>query len=138
MLDLNLTASLATLPNFAAFFGVGVAISLLFVAIYSAATPHHEFALIRAGNGAAAVAFGGALIGFELPLASAIIHSASLADMAVWGVVALLVQLLAYLAARLCDARLSARIAGGEMSAGIFVATIALAVGVLNAACITY
>ena len=138
MLETQLTASLATLPSFIAFFAVGIAISLVFVAVYSAVTPHHEFALIRAGNASAAIAFGGALIGFELPLGSTVVHSLNLLDMVVWGVVALLVQLLAYLTARLCDPRLSARIAGGDISAGIFVATISFAVGILNAACITY
>jgi len=138
MLETQLTASLATLPSFIAFFAVGIAISLVFVAIYSAVTPHHEFTLIRAGNASATIAFGGALIGFGLPLGSAVVHSLNLLDMVVWGVVALLVQLLAYLTARLCDPRLSARIVGGDISAGIFVATIALSVGILNAACITY
>ncbi len=138
MLQTSITTSLATLPNFLAFFGLGVAISIVFVAIYSAVTPHHEFALIRNGNSAAAVAFGGALIGFELPLASVVIHSLGLLDMVVWGVVALVVQLLAFLAARLLDQRLCTRIAGGDTSAGIFVATISLAVGILNAACVTY
>ena len=138
MLETQLTASLATLPNFIAFFAVGIAISFVFTAIYSTVTPHHEFALIRNGNMAAAIAFGGALIGFELPLASAVAHSFSLIDMVIWGIVALLVQLLAYLVARVCDARLSTRIAGGDVSAGVLVATVSLGVGILNAACITY
>jgi putative membrane protein len=138
MFETQLTASLATLPNFIAFFVVGIAISLVFVAVYSSVTPHHEFTLIRSGNTAAAIAFGGALIGFEVPLASAVVHSHSLIDMVVWGIVALLVQLLAYLVARICDAKLSTRIAGGDVSAGVLVATVSLGVGILNAACITY
>ncbi len=138
MLETQISVSLATLPNFLAFFSLGIAISLAFAFLYTAVTPHHEFTLIRGGNMAAAIAFGGALIGFEAPLASAIIHSLSLIDMAVWGIVALLVQLLVYLVARLCDSRLSERIAGGDASAGVFVATLSVAVGMLNAACITY
>ena len=138
MLETQLTSSLATLPAFIAFFALGIVISLVFAAIYSTVTPHHEFALIRSGNTAAAIAFGGALIGFELPLASAVVHSLSLIDMAVWGIVALLVQLLAYLVARICDAKLSTRIAAGDVSAGVLVATVSLGVGILNAACITY
>jgi uncharacterized membrane protein YjfL (UPF0719 family) len=58
--------------------------------------PYREIALIREGNAAAAASLSGAILGFVLPLASAITHSVSLLDMAVWGLIALVVQLLVY------------------------------------------
>ncbi|HSG50613.1 MAG TPA: DUF350 domain-containing protein, partial [Rheinheimera sp.] len=89
MLDTALT-SLQGLPAFAAYFALAILLLLVFVRIYTWVTPHDEFALIRANNVAAAVAFGGAIIGFAWPLASAVTHSLSLLDCAIWGGVALL------------------------------------------------
>ncbi len=101
-------------------------------------TPQDELALIRANNVAAALAFGGALIGFALPLASAITNSMSLLDCAVWGAVALVVQVLTFVVLRVAIKQLPERINQGEVATGSFVAASAIAVGLINAACMTY
>ncbi|MBT1446570.1 DUF350 domain-containing protein [Shewanella sp. JM162201] len=137
MLD-TLYASAQGLPAFAAYFGLAAAALLLFARIYSWLTPHHELALIREGNSAAAIAFGGALIGFALPLSSAIKNSLSLPDCALWALVALLVQLLTFVCVRLTLRQLPARISNGDVAAGVFMASVAIAVGLLNAASMTY
>lgn len=129
---------LATLPDFLLFFAVGLVLTGLFVVIYTWITPHREFALIRAGNSAAAMAFAGAVLGFELPLASAISHSVNVYDMALWGAIALVMQILAFLCARLFYGSLSADIVAGKNASALFVATFSVGVGILNAACITY
>ena len=61
---------LTGLPNFLAYFGVAIALLLIFSVVYARLTPHHEFALIRENKSAAAIAFGGSLLGFVLPLFS--------------------------------------------------------------------
>ena len=129
---------LAGLPAFLSYFGVAIALLLAFGFIYAWATPHHEFALIRENKPAASVAFGGSLIGFVLPLHSAISNSVSLLDCLLWGLVALLVQLLTFMALRLFIRDLPQRIARDEMASGIFSASAAISVGVLNAACMTW
>ena len=134
----SLLGSLSGLLPFLAYFLLAMVLLALFVRLYTWLTPHHEFALIRAGNPAAATAFGGALIGFALPLSSAISHSLSLLDCAIWGVIALLVQVGAFMVMRLLLKGLSERIAQGEMASAILVAAASLAVGLLNAACMTY
>ena len=65
-------SSLNGIPPFLAYFAVAIALVLIFVRIYTWVTPQDELTLIRANNPAAALAFGGALIGFALPLSSAI------------------------------------------------------------------
>ncbi len=45
--------------------------------LYTLITPHKEFALIREGNTAAAVALGGSLVGFALPASNIIANSIS-------------------------------------------------------------
>lgn len=135
---MDATASLAGLPAFLAYFGLAVGLLLAFCAIYVQLTPHHEFALIRQDNRAAALAFGGSLLGFCLPLHAAITHSVSLVDCLVWGAVALLVQLLAFSVMRLFINNLPQRIAANETAAGGFVAAVSLGVGLLNAASMSY
>ena len=80
------------LPAFAGYFAVGLGFVALFLAIYLHLTPHRELHLIRQGNLAASPALSGALTGFCLPLASAMAHSVSLVDLALWGAIALLAQ----------------------------------------------
>ena len=137
MLDTALT-SLAGLPAFAAYFVLAIVLLLLFIRLYSWVTPHDEFGLIRANNPAAAVAFSGAIIGFAWPLSSAITHSMSLLDCAIWGGVALLVQVLTFFISSAALKQLPQRITQGELAAGIFSAGCSITVGMLNAACMSY
>jgi putative membrane protein len=133
-----LIQSLAGLPSFLFYFATAIGLLVLFVAAYIFITPYQEIALIRAGNAAAAAGLGGAILGFVLPLASAIAHSVSLLDMAVWGLVALLIQLLAYGVSRLLLPNLARNIPAGHIASGVFVGILSLAIGILNAACMTY
>lgn len=131
-------SSLNGIPPFLAYFAIAIVLVLIFVRIYTWVTPQDELALIKANNPAAALAFGGALIGFALPLSSAITHSLSLLDCAVWGAVALIVQILTFVVLRITVKQLPERINQGEIATGIFVAATAIAVGLINAACMSY
>ena len=131
------TLSLAGLPAFLTYFGVAIVLLLIFASIYTQLTSHNEFALIRQGKSAAAVALGGSLIAFVLPLSSAIIHSVSLLDFVIWAAIALVIQLATFFVVRIFVPKLSQRIADNEMASGLFVALASLAVGTINAACMT-
>lgn len=109
----------------------------LFQLIYTRLTPHREFALIREGNVAAAIALAGALIGFAIPTSNVIAYSVSVLDFVVWSLIAALVQLVAFFIAGLVLKDLSARIQRGDLAAGIYVASTGISVGLLNAACMT-
>ena len=109
----------------------------LFQFIYTRITPHKEFELIRSGNVAAAIALGGAIIGFAIPASNVIAYSISLLDFVVWAVIAAFVQLLAFLMTSLVLKGTSERIKKGEIAAGIYVAAVAISVGMLTAACMT-
>ena len=127
---------ISNLPAFASFFLTAIMLMLVFLAIYVKITPYNELALIRAGNEAAAVSLGGAVIGFALPIAVSVAVSHNLYAMIGWGVVASVVQLLAFIAARLALPRLNESIPQGKMASGIFLASLAIGVGILNAGCI--
>jgi putative membrane protein len=112
--------------------------TVAFKYIYQWVTPYNEKALIRQGNLAAAIALAGALIGYVLPLASALSHTVSLPEFAAWATLAGVIQIAAFTGVRLVALPdVKARIENGETSIGVYLAGISIAVGVLNAACMT-
>lgn len=130
--------SLSGLPAFLAYLGTGIVFVAVFTFIYTRITAHKEVSLVKANVPSAAVAFAGSLIGFCLPIASAMAHSVSLLDCVVWAVVGLVVQVLTYFLVRLSIADISQRISAGEMSSGVWLAGFSLASGILSAAAMTY
>ena len=119
-------------------FAAAGAFTVAFKLIYQWVTPHHERTLIRDGNPAAAIALGGALIGYVLPLASALSHTVSLMEFAAWATLAGVIQIGVFvLISRLAFRNLATRIEAGEIAAAIYLASISICVGLLNAACMT-
>lgn len=126
----------AALPHFLAYFASALGLATAFLYLYSLATPHREFALIREGNSAAAIQLTGTFIGFCIPVAMVIGHSVSLADMLVWGALAGLVQLAVFvIVARFLFKAISQKIDEGCTASGVFVGGMGLGVGILQAAC---
>ena len=126
------------IPAFFAYFGVAVVLIAAFLLVYVNVTPYQEFSLIRSGNTAAAISLSGALFGFVMPVANAIAHSDTLADLAAWGGVAGIVQILAYLAARYTFPQMNSDIPAGKMAPAVFLAVLSLSVGLISAACMSY
>ena len=119
-------------------FAAAVVFFVAFKYVYQWVTPYHERDLIRQGNTAAAVALGGALIGYVLPLASALSQTVSLAEFAAWALLAGVIQIVAFIVvSRFVYKALAARIEAGELAAGVYLASISIGVGLLNAACMT-
>jgi putative membrane protein len=87
-----LVQSLAGLPAFLVYFCTGVVAVLLYLLVYMRITPHDEFKLIRDNVPSAAISLGLSLLGFVLPVVSAIIHAANVVDCLIWSVIALIVQ----------------------------------------------
>jgi putative membrane protein len=105
-------------------------------AIYALITPHKEIQLIRQGNAAAAVAFGGMLIGLAGPLAVCLLRSSSLPELILWGVTALAVQLAVF---RLLDMLLQGlpqRIVEGDLPAAAVLVCAKLAAAMILAAAV--
>ena len=132
------TNYLETLPSFLVFFGIALMLLAVFTAIYVWVTPHKEFTLIRAGNAAAATSFAGAVIGFVIPLASVIAHSLNIIDMLAWGAIAMVAQIAVFALARLLMPDLLKTIEAGQIAPAATLAAFSLAIGILNAACMTY
>lgn len=125
-----------TLPHFLAYFGSAVALAVVFLFLYSMATPHKEFTLIGEGNAAAATQLTGTFLGFAVPVAVVIGNSVSIPDMLLWGAVAAVVQLVVFVViSRLLFKEISKKITEDCMASGIFVGGMGLGTGVLQAAC---
>ncbi len=128
---------LASLSEFLIFFVAAAVLTIVFVVIYTRVTRHDELALIKKNVTAAGIAFAGSLIGFALPLASTMINSVTVVEMVLWGVVALIVQVLVYFLIRLPMPRISERIEADELAAGIWLGACSMVAGILNAASMT-
>lgn len=132
-------ASLHGLPAFLLYLGTSIGLCALFLLIYTWITPNREFQLIfRDNNSTAAIAVGSSLLGFVLPLASAIHNSAHIVDCVIWGIIALLTQLVAYFLAYIAHPDLGGAIRDDVKAAGIWVGSVSIAVGILSAASMTY
>ena len=126
--------SLSGVPAFLGYLLVAMALLVAYVVIYTAITRHDEFALIRKNVPGAAVALGLSAVGFALPLTSAIGHAANVVDCAIWGVIALIVQIAVYYLVRLTIPDLSGRIQKGELAAAIWLGLTSVTAGMLSAA----
>jgi putative membrane protein len=127
----------SALVAFVVYLVVALAIMSIFKFLYTRVTSHNEFALIKQGNVAAAVAFGGAIIGFALPASNIIAYSAGILDFVVWALIAAIVQVIAFLMVKAVIRDVSQRIEAGDIAIGIYLGATAIAVGFLNAACMT-
>ena len=130
--------SFAGFDDFLVYLAVSLAYLALFVAIYIRVTPYREMQLIREGNMAASFSLSGAILGFVVPLASAIQHSVSLVDMAIWGLVAMVVQIAAFVVVKLCIPSITRDIPEAKGAQGFFLGSLSLGVGLLNAACMSF
>src|ERR1051325_6827571 len=112
--------SFAGFDDFLVYLAVSRADLAVFVAIYIRVTPYAEMRLIREGNMAAAFSLSGAILGFIVPLASAIQHSVSLVDMAIWGLIAMAVQIAAFVVVKVCIPSITRDIPEGKGAQGFF------------------
>lgn len=130
--------SLPGLLGFCKYFGSAIVFLLLFCLIYCKLTPYNEIRLIKNGNTSAAISFGGALLGFVLPLYSAITHSVDFFDMLIWSMVAMLVQFAVFGSVRVIFRDLVRDIENDHSAAATLLAFCSVSIGILNAACMTY
>lgn len=125
---------LAAISAFLIYLVVSAALLVGFIFIYAKATPYKEFALIAHDNVAVAITFAGAVLGFTAPLVASIYYTQSIGEMCLWAAITCVVQLLVLLALR----RQARRIEEGHVASAVVVASLSLAVGLLNAVSISH
>ena len=129
---------LSDLTSFVKYFCTAAVLIGAYISIYITITPHAEIKLIRENNSSASIAFSGSLIGFSLPIAIIIAHSSTLLSCLIWGIIALITQILVFYLARTLIPKISDKIENGELASGIWLGASSLSGGIINAACMTY
>lgn len=117
--------------------GVTLAMLVLGAVIYALLTPYKEVQLIREGNAAAAISYGGVIIGLAAPLAVSLSASPSVLEIVVWGLATTAVQLLVFRVTDLFLAGLPARIQDGETAAAALLTAARLASALILAAAVS-
>ena len=128
-----LNAFVSGFPEFITQLGVALGLFIVSLWVYVIMTPHKELDLIRAGNPSAALAFGGVVVGLAIPLGACLAHAFGLWDLVIWGVVTLLLQLLAFRFADIFLRHLPRRIAEGDVAAAVFLMSIKIGLALIIA-----
>lgn len=126
-----INAFVAGFPDFIIQLGVALGLFIVSLFVYVIMTPHKEFDLIRAGNPSASLAFGGVVVGLAIPLGSCLAHSFGVWDLLIWGVVTLLIQLLAFRFADMFLRGLPRRIAEGDVAAAVFLMSVKIGLALI-------
>jgi len=109
----------------------------VFFKAYTWMTPFDEVLLIRQGNFAAALSLGGALIGFSITIASALVHTADYREFSGWSLGAMVVQMLAYAITTRALNMAKDQIEGNNAAFGGLLGAISISIGAINGACIS-
>ncbi|WP_431026998.1 DUF350 domain-containing protein [Lysinibacillus sp. LZ02] len=127
--------------NFLAYLGVALLLLVVGVALFTISTPKiKEFKLIAEKNVSAAMLLGGKVMGLALVLGAAAEYSVSLVDMAIWGVIGIVSQIIVFILAEVITIRFSIQKAIEEdnRAVGTMLLSLSLAVGWILAKCLSY
>lgn len=124
---------LTALPLYLAFLGTAVGLLAVALTTYLMVTPYHEIRLISGGNSAAAYSFGGTAIGMSIVLHSTASSTFEVVELAVWGGIGLLGQLLVFLIVSMMVPSLRQGIEDDNVAYGILLGALSIAMGILNA-----
>jgi putative membrane protein len=102
----------------------------IFGKIYQWLTPYHEYESIKEGKLAPAIALGGALVGFTLPMLSVSYHGVNFVDFLIWAVVVGVLQIVLFKALYWI---IPMQIEEDNRAIGLLYATLAFCVGLISA-----
>ena len=127
--------------NFLSYLGVALLLLTVGVALFAISTPKlKEFRLIAGKNVTAAMSLGGKVMGLAIVLGAAAEYSVSLLDMAIWGVVGIVSQIIAFIFAEIITIRFSIHeaIEADNRAVGTMLLSLSLAIGWIVAKCLSY
>lgn len=136
-LNAVLAALSAGLPLLLLHFVVALVLLVVGIRVYMAITPFDERRLIEAGNTAGGIVLASAVIGLALPLAATLATSELVADILLWGTVAIALQLITFGVFAAVLRGLRAQIENGNVAVASTLAAAQIAVGLLNAAAVS-
>lgn len=123
--------------NYLGFMIVSVGLLVAALAIYLQVTPYSEIKLIRSGNRAAALSFGGTAIGLALTLYGVGTSTWSVMQLATWGAIGLVFQIVSFFVVAALIGGFKAGIEEDKAGYGIALGCLSIAIGILNAAALS-
>lgn len=122
--------TLEAIGNFFLYTFASLVLLGIFGKIYQWLTPYHEHEAIKAGKLAPAIALGGALIGFTLPLLSVSYHGVNFVDFLIWAGVAGVFQIVLF---KVLYWIIPMQVDDDNRAIGLIYAVLAFCVGLTNA-----
>ncbi len=129
-----LTALGTGLPVLLVQLAVTLALLVAGVAVYTRITPFDERRLVAEGNAAGGLTLAGSIVALAIPLAATLATRAVVLDILLGGVVALILQLVAFAVATLLIRDLRGQIESGNVASAAALVGVQLGVALINAA----
>ena len=133
-MDIAIQSFVKNFPVFLLHGGITLSLLIAGCIVHVLLTPMKEMKLIRQGNISAGVSVAAVIVGLAIPMSSCLATAASVYDILIWGVVAILLQLLAFRVADLILHDLPKRIEQNEIGAALVLAAVKIAAAMVMAA----
>lgn len=133
-MDIAIQSFVKGFPQFLLHGGVTLVLLLAGCVVHVLLTPMKEMRLIRGGNVSAGISVGAVIVGLAVPMSACLATAATVYDILIWGVVAILLQLLAFRVADLLLHDLPKRIERDEIGAALVLAGVKIAAAMVMAA----
>ena len=131
-----ISALITGLPFLISHLFITLCLLLIGITSYIFLTPIKELKLIKDGNISASISFSGALLGIGIPLASSLSVSNSMLEIIIWGLTAIVLQLLCFKVTDTFLKDLSKRIEDDQLATSILLFSIKISVSLINSAAI--
>jgi putative membrane protein len=128
------------MENFLLYLLVSLGLLLVGLVLMEVTTKVKEFSLMAKGNKAACYVLGGRLLGLAIVLYSTAANSISLGDMAIWGAIGIIAQIIVFYLAEWLTPRFNVMqsIEEDNQAVGLFLMFLSVSIGVVIAGCLTY
>jgi putative membrane protein len=133
-MDIAIQTFVKGFPDFLIHGGVTLALLMAGCIVHMLLTPMKEMQLIREGNVSAGISVGAVIVGLAVPMSACLATATTVYDILIWGVVAILLQLLAFRASDLLLRDLPKRIERDEVGAALVLAGVKIAAAMIMAA----
>ena len=133
-MDIAIQTFVKGFPDFLIHGGVTLALLMAGCIVHMLLTPMKEMQLIRAGNVSAGISVGAVIVGLAVPMSACLATATTVYDILIWGVVAILLQLLAFRASDLLLRDLPKRIERDEVGAALVLAGVKIAAAMIMSA----
>ncbi|MCE4049638.1 MULTISPECIES: DUF350 domain-containing protein [Bacillaceae] len=127
--------------NFGSYLGVAIVLLVIGILLFMLSTPKiNEMRLIAEKNVSAALLLGGKVVGLAIVLGAAAEYSVSLIDMAIWGAIGIVAQIVVFVLAEVVTIRfsISNAIKEDNRAVGVMLFSLSLAIGWIVAKCLSY